>query len=191
MKNTLQLTVIFILYLLINSCKGNNDNISSVNNNNETVIEDEWNKNTQTIVHENDSIEYEENDEFISNFLFNQWKGKYELVQEDLIDGWGRESMCFTELVLIAPDSCIYRSWLADENGKRYAKEDNYQEYVGGMVATSEKDSIEFYTKKVLAGGNNTLSPLLTLTKSNDKFYLHSVLIPNSRDEIHKISVDK
>lgn len=33
------------------------------------------------------------NDEFISKFLFEKWKGSYRLKQNDQIDGWGRESI--------------------------------------------------------------------------------------------------
>ncbi|REC61505.1 hypothetical protein DRF65_15035 [Chryseobacterium pennae] len=68
--------------------------------------------------------ESEGEDELISGELFKQWKG------------------------LIKPDSCIFKSWLADNKRKRYSKDDNYQEYIGGIFATANKDSIEFFYKK-------------------------------------------
>ena len=106
--------------------------------------------------------------------MFEKWKGKYNLKQENLTDGWGRESIFFSEILLIKPDSCVFKSWLADEDGLRYKKDDNYQEYVGGIYATANKDSIEFYTKRVVSGGNNSLSPLLTLIRSNEDYFIYS-----------------
>ncbi len=112
-----------------------------------------------------DNSEEANNDEFISKKLFKEWKGTYKVVEENLLDGWGRESNVISELYLIAPDNVIFKSWLTDSNGYKYTENDNYQEFLGGILATSSKDSIEFYTKKVVSGGNNSLSPLLTLTK--------------------------
>lgn len=54
---------------------------------------------------------------------------------------------------MIRPDSCTFKSWLADHKGKRYHKDDNYQEYIGGIYATISKDSIEFFTKRIIEGG--------------------------------------
>ena len=116
------------------------------------------------------------NDEFISKFLFEKWKGRYQIKQSDQIDGWGRESIAVSELILIKPDSCIFKTWLTDERGIRYAEDDNYQEFIGGILATKSKDSIEFYTKKVVVGGNNNLSPLLSVSRSGNNFSIYSLI---------------
>lgn len=116
------------------------------------------------------------NDEFISKFLFEKWKGSYRLKQNDQIDGWGRESIAVSELILIKPDSCVFKTWLTDERGIRYAENDNYQEFIGGILATKSKDSIEFYTKRVVVGGNNNLSPLLSVSSSGNNFSIYSLI---------------
>ena len=125
-------------------------------------------------------IDYEEeengNDEFISKLLFEKWKGSYQLKQNGQMDGWGRESIAVSELILIKPDSCIFKTWLTDERGIRYAEDDNYQEFIGGILATKSKDSIEFYTKRVVVGGNNNLSPLLSVSRSGNNFSIYSLI---------------
>lgn len=125
-------------------------------------------------------IDYEEeengNDEFISKLLFEKWKGSYQLKQNSQMDGWGRESIAVSELILIKPDSCIFKTWLTDERGIRYAEDDNYQEFIGGILATKSKDSIEFYTKRVVVGGNNNLSPLLSVFRSGNNFSIYSLI---------------
>ncbi|WP_336963373.1 hypothetical protein [Chryseobacterium contaminans] len=87
-------------------------------------------------------------DGFISNELYQKWEGLYIMENNDVIDGWGRESTSHAELNMIKPDSCIFKSWLADNKGKRYGKHDNYQEYIGGIFATPNNDSIEFLPKE-------------------------------------------
>lgn len=77
---------------------------------------------------------------------------------------------------MIKPDSCIFKTWLTDERGRRYAEDDNYQEFIGGILATKSKDSIEFYTKKVVVGGNNNLSPLLSVSRSGNNFSIYSLI---------------
>ncbi|MBP2615258.1 hypothetical protein [Chryseobacterium jejuense] len=94
----------------------------------------------------------------------------------DVIDGWGRESISYTELNMIKPDSCIFKSWLADNKGKRYNKDDNNQEYIGGIFATTNKDSIEFFTKRIVEGGSENLSLLLTLIKRKNEYFISSFL---------------
>ena len=125
-------------------------------------------------------VDYEEeengNDEFISKLLFEKWKGSYQLKQNGQMDGWGRESIAVSELILIKPESCIFKTWLTDERGIRYAEDDNYQEVIGGILATKSKDSIEFYTKRVVVGGNNNLSPLLSVSRSGNNFSIYSLI---------------
>jgi len=111
--------------------------------------------------------------------------------ENDRIDRWGSESIFFSELTLIKPDSCIFKSWLADTNGKRYTKDDNYQEVIGGILATTDKDSIEFYTKKVIAGGNQSLSPLLTLKRKNNNYYIYSLITSPPNNGIVEIAIQK
>lgn len=94
-------------------------------------------------------------------------------------------------ILLIKPDSCVFKSWLADEGGLRYKKDDNYQEYVGGIYATANKDSIEFYTKRVVSGGNNSLSPLLTLIRSNEDYFIYSLITSPPNNGIVRISIKK
>ncbi|KMQ69267.1 hypothetical protein ACM39_04005 [Chryseobacterium sp. FH2] len=111
--------------------------------------------------------------------------------QEDLTDAWGRESTSFSELTLIKPDSCIFKSWLADSKGKRYVKDDNYQEFIGGILATSSKDSIEFYTRKVVIGENNSLSPLLTLIKKNESYFVYSLITSPPHNGVVEMPIEK
>ncbi len=132
-----------------------------------------------------------DHDEFISASLFEKWKGKYNLKQENLTDGWGRESISFSEILLIKPDSCVFKSWLTDEGGVRYKKDDNYQEYVGGIYATANKDSIEFYTKSVVSGGNNSISPLLILIRSNENYFIYSLITSPPHNGIVEMPIKK
>ena len=55
------------------------------------------------------SLEYEleGEDEFISEKLFQKWKGLYIMENNDVIDGWGRESISYAELNMVNPDSLI------------------------------------------------------------------------------------
>jgi hypothetical protein len=130
-------------------------------------------------------------DEYISTSLFEKWVGIYILKDEDQIDALGRESTSFSELILIKPDSCIFKCWLADKEGRKYCNNDNYQEYIGGILATSNRDSIEFYTKRVVKGGNNSLSPLLTLTRNNCNYLIYSYITSPPNNGIIAISIKK
>lgn len=165
MKNKTKLFLTkFLLSILIISCKQKENNYKrtsadSLNITKPHIILERAQTDKITSDTENNP---EENDEFISVSLFEKWKGTYILKQEDQLDGWGRESTSFSQLILIKPDSCIFKSWLVDGDGKRYKEDNNYQEFIGGILATASKDSIEFYTKRVTRGGNDSLSPLLT-----------------------------
>lgn len=136
------------------------------------------------------SEELEGEDEFISEKLFQQWKGDYSM-ENDVTDGWGRESVSYIELNMIKPDSCIFKSWLADHKGKRYSKDDNYREYFGGIYATANKDSIEFFTKRIIVGGNQELAPLLTLTKNNKDYFIYSFLTSPPHNGIIQMPLEK
>lgn len=194
MKSYLKIFQIFFITIFFLSCKQNNEikkdvalkkiEIKKINEkkDSDTLI--------QTITKKNNE-EVNDHDEFISASLFEKWKGKYNLKQENLTDGWGRESIFFSEILLIKPDSCVFKSWLADEDGLRYKKDDNYQEYVGGIYATANKDSIEFYTKRVVSGGNNSLSPLLTLIRSNEDYFIYSLITSPPNNGIVRISIKK
>lgn len=143
------------------------------------------NKDTRNV-----DYELEGEDELISNEFFQQWKGLYS-TENDVIDGWGRESISYAELNMVNPDSCIFKSWLADSKGKRYSKDDNYQEYIGGIYATANKDSIEFFTKKIVEGGNEDLSPLLTLIKRKNEYFISSFLTSPPHNGIIEMPLQK
>ena len=172
--------LLLILPFLLFSCKGftKNNSISDstnvkIHNKEDSLVENSTSLNF-------DNSEQEDNDEFISKKLFKEWKGTYREIEKNQLDGWGRESNVISELYLITPDSVIFKSWLTDSNGLKYTENDNYQEFIGGVLATSRKDSIEFYTKRIVSGGNNSLSPLLTLTKKNNNYFVYSQLFsPN------------
>lgn len=184
--------MLFITVSFLFACKKNSLSNKGVLLKGDTLINKEIN-NKDTIALSNKAnkdMEENGNDEFISKSLFEKWKGIYRLKQENQIDGWGRESTCFSELSLIKPDSCIFKSWLADENGKRYNKDDNYQEFIGGILATSKKDSIEFYTKRVVSGEDNSLSPLLTLTY-NKNYFIYSLITSPPNNGVMKVSIEK
>jgi len=184
---SLQLLVFFFLI----SCFKQSTEIEKKIYTPQTKIEKIHCKKEYTIT-DNETESYEnENDEYISNSLFEKWKGTYKLRKDSNLDSWERESIFFSELNLIKPDSCIFKSWLADENGKRYIKDDNYQEFVGGILATQNKDSIEFYTKRVVSGGNNSLSPLLILTEENKKHFIYSLITSPANNGIIKIPIEK
>ncbi|OCA77450.1 hypothetical protein BBI01_03065 [Chryseobacterium artocarpi] len=145
-------------------------------------------------IENNDSLsenELEGEDEFISEKLFQKWKGSYYIENSDIIDGWGRESIHYAELDIIQPDSCVFKSWLADNNGNRYNKNDNYQEYIGGILATTHKDSIEFFTKRIVEGGNEGLSPLLTLIKRKNEYFIYSFLTSPPHNGIMEMPIQK
>ncbi|WP_250255089.1 hypothetical protein [Chryseobacterium sp. Marseille-Q3244] len=145
-------------------------------------------ENRDTLKLEN---ELEGEDEFISEKLFQKWKGIYIMENNDVIDGWGRESISYAGLNMIKPDSCIFKSWLADNKGKRYNKDDNYQEYIGGIFATANKDSIEFFIKRIIEGGNENLSPLLTLIKRKNKYFISSFLTSPPHNGIIEMPMQK
>lgn len=194
MKSYFKIFQMFFITIFFLSCKQNNEvkkdvalkkiEIKKINEkkDSDTLI--------QTITKKIDE-EVNDHDEFISASLFEKWKGKYNLKQEKLTDGWGRESISFSELILIKPDSCVFKSWLADEDGLRYKKDDNYQEYVGGIYATADIDSIEFYTKKILSGGNNSLSPLLSLKRNNKDYFIYSLITSPPNNGIIRVSIKK
>lgn len=194
MNHILKLAQLFIIIFLLSSCFKQNDgtkkNINSATTEKITEKKEDTATNSKITNEENDAEE-NDNDEFISNSLFEKWKGAYQLKQENQIDGSGRESTVFSELILIKPDSCIFKSWLADTNGKRYNEDDNYQEFIGGIYATSNRDSIEFYTKRVVSGGNNSLSPLLTLTKKNKNHFIYSLITSPPHNGIIEIPIEK
>lgn len=145
-------------------------------------------ENRDTLKLEN---ELEGEDEFISNELFQKWEGLYIMENNDVIDGWGRESTSHVELNMIKPDSCIFKSWLADNKGKRYGKDDNYQEYIGGIFATPNNDSIEFFTKRIIEGGNEHLSPLLTLIKKKNGYFISSFITSPPHNGIVEMPLEK
>ncbi|WP_347219707.1 hypothetical protein [Chryseobacterium sp.] len=134
--------------------------------------------------------ELEGEDELISDELFKQWEGLY-LMENNVTDGWGRESIFHVELNMAAPDNCIFKCWLEDENEIRYAKNDSYNEYVGGIYATVDKDSIEFFTKKIIEGGNESLAPLLTLKKNNKDYFIYSFLTSPPHNGIVEMPIQK
>lgn len=145
-------------------------------------------------IENNDSLSENElggEDEFISEKLFQKWKGLYRIEESDIIDGWGRESIHYAELDIIQPDSCVFKSWLADNKGNRYNKNDNYQEYIGGILATTHKDSIEFFTKRIVEGGNEGLSPLLTLIKRKNEYFIYSFLTSPPHNGIIEMPIQK
>lgn len=53
------------------------------------------------------------------------------------------------------------------------------------------KDSIEFYTKRVITGGNNSLSPLLSITKDYGGFYVYSIITSPTNNGIIKTEIEK
>ncbi|MGV0964673.1 hypothetical protein [Empedobacter falsenii] len=177
-KKIIQLLIITVLF--ITSCQinkndqKNNSILDSTNvkihNKEDSLVENSTSLNF-------DNLEQEDNDEFISKKLFKEWKGTYKVIEKNKLDGWGRESNVISELYLITPDSVIFKSWLTDSNGLKYTENDNYQEFIGGVLATSRKDSIEFYTKRIVSGGNNSLSPLLTVIKKQQLSYLQSITL--------------
>lgn len=152
--------------------------------------------------HKNDNLKEEDNDivrlddelegedEFISEKLLQQWKGKYSK-EYDVTDGWGRESISYAELDIIKPDSCIFKGWLTNTNGIRYIKDDGYFEYIGGIYATVNKDSIEFFTKRVIEGGNEDLSPLLTLIKRKNEYFISSFITSPTHNGIIEMPLQK
>ncbi|MDR2204868.1 MAG: hypothetical protein LBE36_01740 [Flavobacteriaceae bacterium] len=190
MKYTLKLVLLFSALFLI-SCFNQNNKI-------EKKIEEKINDKREDSTIHIKTTSYEKNiesnnnhDEYISNSLFEKWKGIYKLKQDYQLDGWGRESISFSELILIEPDSCVFKNWLADEDGKRYSENDNYQEFIGGILATPNKDSIEFYAKRVVSGGNNSLSPLLTLTRNKKNHFIYCLITSPSNNGIVKMHIEK
>lgn len=196
MNRILKITFLSILILSISCINGDKDKKIG-NKENDTLISNiELKSDSMDSLSKNSNKEIDvnienDNDEFISKSLFERWKGRYILSQMDMIDGWGRESTSISELLLIKPDSCVFKSWLTDEKGKRYSENDNFQEYLGVIYATMNKDSIEFYTKKVIVGGNNSLSPLLTITKDYKDFYVYSIITSPPNNGIIKMKIDK
>lgn len=194
MKHLFKIKLLFITLFFLISCK-KHDTITRKTLINKDSTDNNLNINKPSsarVIEKDTEGEYEnENDEYISNSLFAKWKGGYILKQENLIDGWGRESISFSELYLIKPDSCIFKSWLADEDGKKYKQDDNYLEILGGIYSTEKKDSIEFYTKRVVSGGNNSLSPLLTLTTHNNSFFIYSMITSPPNNGVVKMAVKK
>lgn len=191
MGNYLRTFLLIIIIFLISCFKQVNDG-KNVQINRDTIIVDNRIVESSFQITKSEKKEEENgNDEFISDSLFNVWKGRYILKQENQIDGWGRESISFSELSLIQPDSCVFKSWLADSRGQRYLTDDNYQEYVGGILATNDKDSIEFYTKKVVSGSNGSLSPLLSFTKTNKNYFIYSFITSPPNNGIIKMPIEK
>lgn len=192
MKTYLETTLLAIFIFFISCFKQKNDN-KNIGTKKDTIVvsDNKIIKTSSPIINYEKDNEENANDEFISDSLFNLWKGKYILKQENQIDGWGRESVLFSELTLIKPDSCVFKNWLTDSKGKRYSKDDNYQEYIGAIIATPSKDSIEFYTKKVVNRGNNSLSPLLTLTKKNKTYYIYSLITSPTHNGVVEIPIEK
>lgn len=135
--------------------------------------------------------EENEHGEVVSDSLFYVWQGRYILEQEDQVDAWGRESILFAELNLIKPDASVFKTWLADSNGKRYSSNDNYQEYIGAILATPRKDSVVFYTQEVVSGGNGALSPLLILTKENEHYFIYSLITSPPHNGIVQVPIEK
>jgi hypothetical protein len=193
MKYFLKLLQLAMIFLLVSCFKNNKieNNVKEKKSNVENNINE---KKENAYIHkqtENYENENSDTDEFISHSLFEKWKGVYEFEQDSQLDGWGRESILIAELTLIKPDSCVFKSWIADENGKRYIKNDNYKEIVGGILATTNKDSIEFYSKRVIKGENNTLSPLLTLTKNGKNHFIYSFITSPPNNGIVEMPIDK
>ncbi|WP_149205768.1 hypothetical protein [Flavobacterium johnsoniae] len=193
MKYFLKLLQLVMIFLLASCFKNNKieDNVKVKKSNVESKINE---KKENVYIHkqkENNENENSDTDEFISHSLFEKWQGVYEFEQDSQLDSWGRESVLIAELTLIKPDSCVFKSWIADENGKRYIKNDNYKEIIGGILATTNKDSIEFYSKRVISGENNTLSPLLTLTKNGKNYFIYSFITSPPSNGIVEMPIDK
>lgn len=180
--------LLFIVIYFSNSCEKNNIITERKLIKNDSVNNINKSDSIDNIL---ETIEENENDEYISQTLFAKWKGHYELRQSDLIDGWGRESTSISELDLIKPDSCIFKSWLADANGKRYNKNDNYQEIIGSIYATTHKDSVEFYTKRIIAGSDNSFSPFLSLVRNNLDYSIYSFFTSPPHNGIIKMPINK
>jgi len=192
MKYILKIILLNIIIVFLDSCKK-----TDIITENTPIKKDSTNKNIEkkdsliSFKIKQETIEENENDEYISQTLFAKWKGHYELRQSDLIDGWGRESTSISELDLIKPDSCIFKSWLADANGKRYNKNDNYQEIIGSIYATTHKDSVEFYTKRIIAGSDNSFSPFLSLVRNNLDYSIYSFFTSPPHNGIIKMPINK
>ena len=135
--------------------------------------------------------ELEGNDELISPVLFKKWIGTY-LIKDIGTDAWDRESISKTEVNLIKPDSCIFRFWLEDTEGRRYEKDDNYTEIQGVILPTLNRDSIEFITKKILSGnGNQSISPLLSITKEGENYFIYSIITSPPHNGLVKMPIQK
>lgn len=107
MKYFLKTILLFIVIYFPNSCEKNNIITETKLIKNDSVNNINKSDSIDNIL---ETIEENENDEYISQALFARWKGHYELRQSYLIDGWGRESTSISELDLIKPDSCIFKS---------------------------------------------------------------------------------
>lgn len=127
MNKIFKVTFLSIFILSISCISGDKDKkITNKENNslisNTELKSDSLDSVTINIEEEVDENIENDNDEFISNSLFEKWKDRYLLKQKNLIDGWGRESTSISELMLIKPDSCVFKSWLADGKGENIIK---------------------------------------------------------------------
>lgn len=185
----LSIKLLFTLLLtLMFSCTKTDSPVNGEHKNSISLTDQRDNQENNDITRLDHELEGE--DEFISKKLFQKWKGKYEYSFQ-YIDHNGTSSDLIVNVNLIKPDSCIFKSWLSNNKGKRYTKDDNYQEYIGGIFATTNRDSIEFFTKRIIEGGNENLSPLLTLIKRKNEYFIYSFLTSPPHNGIVEMPIQK
>ncbi|MDN3692761.1 hypothetical protein QWZ06_10955 [Chryseobacterium tructae] len=112
-----------MLLTLMFSCTKTDSPVNGEHKNSISLTDQRDNQGNNDITRLDHELEGE--DEFISKKLFQKWKGKYEYSFQ-YIDHNGTSSDLIVNVNLINPDSCIFKSWLSNNKGKRYAKDDNY-----------------------------------------------------------------
>ncbi|SIS64973.1 hypothetical protein SAMN05421786_101740 [Chryseobacterium ureilyticum] len=144
-------------------------------------------------IENNDSLsenELEGEEEFISEKLFQKWKGEYRYFFQ-YIDHNGISSDLKANINLIKSDSCVFESWFEDPNDEQHNK-NGYLKMLGHIYVSDDKNlKIIFLENTILNGGSPNLDPVFTLINKKNQFYIESFLTSPPHNGIIEMPIQK
>jgi len=127
------------------------------------------------------------------NVLNGKWRGEY-FFQQNLLDGYGRNSKIVVKINIAKRDSSILEYFLANENGDIYEVDNNHFKIIGEIVVGKKEgcDSLNFYSKKILLGDPLNLQlPVFTMYEYGNLYSIRSLLTTPPHNALEEMEIKK
>jgi len=127
------------------------------------------------------------------NALPEKWRGEY-YFQQELLDGYGRNSKIVVKINIIKGDSSILEHFLANENGDIYKINNSHFKLLGEIVTGKKEnsDSLKFYSKKILIGDSLNLQlPVFTMYEYGNLYSIKSLLTNPPHNTLEEMEIKK